>query len=193
MFDYKKLYEVQFFVNDAVTTLPVINATITKGIPIFWWNGEKVVVNGELYIADTNGENIQPVGGGDALPINSIFEYDGDTVPDGYELVLDYSTTEQIIGTWIDGKPIYRRTFVGNTGTSAQTVITSAYNNDTIRVVNAYGSIRTSSGGTNIGSYVNGNYYSGLFIHSNELQLYFGSSLKSGTYMITIEFTKTTD
>ena len=104
-----------------------------------------------------------------------------------------YSTTEQKIGTWIDGKPIYRRSFAGNTGTSAQVVITSAYNNNTIRVVNAYGSIRTSSGGTNIGSYVNGNYYSVLFIHSNELQLYFGSSLKSGTYMITIEFTKTSD
>lgn len=57
VFDYKKLYEVQFFVNDAVTTLPVINATITKGIPIFWWNGEKVVVNGELHIANVNGDN----------------------------------------------------------------------------------------------------------------------------------------
>ena len=88
-FDYKKLYELQLFVNDSVTTLPTIVATITKGVPIFWWNGEKVVVNGELYIADTNGENLQPVGGGDALPINAIFEYDGDKVPEGYEEVID--------------------------------------------------------------------------------------------------------
>ena len=98
VFDYKKLYEVQFFVNDAVTTLPVINATITKGIPIFWWNGEKVVVNGELYIADTNGDNLQPVGGGDALPIGTIVEYDGSTVPEGYEVVDD-----SFCQIWTDG------------------------------------------------------------------------------------------
>ena len=57
LFDYKSIYDVQFFVSDAVTTLPTINLVITKGIPIFWWNGEKVVVNGELHVADENGEN----------------------------------------------------------------------------------------------------------------------------------------
>ena len=108
-FDYKKLYEFQLFVNDSVTTLPTIVAIITKGVPIFWWNGEKVVVNGELYVADTNGENPKPAGG-DTLPVGSIFEYNGNSVPDGYELVQDYSKTEQKTGSvWIDGKPIYRK------------------------------------------------------------------------------------
>ena len=28
----------------------------------------------------------------------------------------DYSTTEKIVGTWIDGKPLYQKTLAGNTG-----------------------------------------------------------------------------
>lgn len=31
----------------------------------------------------------------------------------------DYSTDEQIIGTWIDGKPLYQKTVTGNTSSSA--------------------------------------------------------------------------
>ena len=50
----------------------------------------------------------------DSLPIGTIVEYDGTIVPDGYEEVEDkgeiYSTEEQIVGTWIDGKPIYKKT-----------------------------------------------------------------------------------
>ena len=50
---------------------------------------------------------------GDKLPIGAIVDYDGVDIPNGYEEVEDYlpiySTTEQVIGTWIDGKPIYRK------------------------------------------------------------------------------------
>lgn len=60
-FDYKSQYDLQLTIKDKLTTLPVINVIITKGIPIMWWNGEKVVVNGDLYIADENGDNAQNV------------------------------------------------------------------------------------------------------------------------------------
>lgn len=61
-FDYKTQYDVQVVIKDKLTTLPIINAIISKGIPIMWWNGKKVVVNGDLYIADENGENAVNVG-----------------------------------------------------------------------------------------------------------------------------------
>ena len=41
--------------------MPTINVIIIRGIPIMWWNGEKVVVNGDLYIADKEGENPQNI------------------------------------------------------------------------------------------------------------------------------------
>ena len=49
---------------------------------------------------------------GDALPIGTEVTYDGASVPNGWVEVdnpFEYSTDEQKIGTWIDGKPIYRK------------------------------------------------------------------------------------
>lgn len=48
----------------------------------------------------------------DSLPVGTIVDYDGNTVPDGYEEVEDtnkiYSTEEVVIGKWFD-KPLYRK------------------------------------------------------------------------------------
>lgn len=92
-FDYKSQYDLQLTISDKLTTLPTINVIITKGIPIFWWNGEKVTINGDLYIADADGNNpinVKNLGGGadyDSLPVGSIINFDGDEVPVGYEIV----------------------------------------------------------------------------------------------------------
>ena len=92
IFDYKKVYNFVLYVEDALTRL-VINALVVKGIPIFWWNGEKVTINGDLYLADEDGNNPinvkNLVGGGgyDSLPVGSIISFDGDEVPVGYEEV----------------------------------------------------------------------------------------------------------
>lgn len=54
---------------------------------------------------------------GDTLPIGTEVDYDGQTVPAGWQEVDDpnvYSTAEKRIGTWIDGKPLYRKVFKGN-------------------------------------------------------------------------------
>lgn len=40
----------------------------------------------------------------------------------------DYSTTEKIVGTWIDGKPLYQKTVTGVIGTLLVTDITNAEN-----------------------------------------------------------------
>ena len=78
------------------------------------------VVNGELTYDSAKDAELQSLWAsqmqsnstGDTLPIGSIFEYDGETVPDGYEEVSDpnqYSNEEKVVGTWINGKPIYRK------------------------------------------------------------------------------------
>lgn len=92
IFDYKKVYNFILYVEDQLTKL-VINVLVVKGIPIFWWNGEKVTINGDLYIADEDGNNpinVKDLGGGadyDSLPVGSIINFDGDEVPVGYEIV----------------------------------------------------------------------------------------------------------
>ena len=59
---------------------------VLKGIPTFDYGEHDLKVNGDLFVADINGENAYKV-------------YDN----------FSYSTTETVIGTWIDGKPIYRK------------------------------------------------------------------------------------
>lgn len=76
-------------------------------------------IQGEQGIQGPKGEKGEDgQAGGDTLPVGTIVEYEGDTVPDGYEEVEDegeiYSTSETKIGTWIDGKPIYRKTILYN-------------------------------------------------------------------------------
>ncbi|MBQ2350367.1 MAG: hypothetical protein II393_03795, partial [Cytophagales bacterium] len=46
------------------------------------------------------------------VPVGTVVQFDGNTIPVGYEEVNGletYSTTEQVVGTWIDGKPLYQR------------------------------------------------------------------------------------
>ena len=66
---------------------------------------------GEKGIPGEKGEK-----GDESYPIGTIVEYDGDTIPSGFELVEDkgevYSTEEQRIGTWL-GKPLYRKVIQG--------------------------------------------------------------------------------
>ena len=48
----------------------------------------------------------------DTLPVGSEVDYNGTTIPTGWEEVdspNEYSTEETKIGTWIDGKPLYRK------------------------------------------------------------------------------------
>ena len=57
----------------------------------------------------------------ESLPVGTELDYDGETVPTGWEQIDDpnsYSTTETICGTWIDGKPIYRTVIQTSTATS---------------------------------------------------------------------------
>ena len=63
---------------------------------------------------------ISSTGGGDTIPVGSEFDYDGTTVPEGFEQVSDptsYSSNEIVIGTWFD-KKLYRKYLNFNLTTS---------------------------------------------------------------------------
>lgn len=81
----------------------------------------------------------------DTLPVGTEVDYDGDTAPTGWTEVADpntYSTNEVRIGTWVNGKPIYKKTFNFNvpahTGETYQ-VITSYADNNILDVIYAEG------------------------------------------------------
>ena len=114
---------------------------------------------------------------------------------DNYIKGIDnYSTSEKVIGKDTDNKNVYRRTFKGTLSNSSYTRITTDYDNTKIILKRAYGSLRKEGNGSiQIGSYVNSNWYSGIYVHEEEIQCYHGQNARGGTYDITLEFTKITD
>lgn len=71
---------------------------------------------------DANGLQVSSV------PVGTIVQYDGDTVPTGYEEVNgleNYSTTEQRVGTWIDEKPLYQKVITGTCPDYSSSTITT--------------------------------------------------------------------
>lgn len=55
----------------------------------------------------------------DTLPVGTEVDYDGETVPEGWSEIQDYSTSEIDTGKkWIDGKTIYRKVVNDTLGTT---------------------------------------------------------------------------
>lgn len=101
-----------------------------------------------------------------------------------------YSTSEQVVGTWIDGKPLYEITLTGSTGASINTYKTIGQIQNLESIAQAYG-------------YVKATYYEpipkpNLTIHisygNGDVNTYFTSnSYQNKPVTITVQYTKTTD
>jgi hypothetical protein len=109
---------------------------------------------------------------------------------------LNYSTQEQKIGEWIDGKPLYRRCFKGTTSSSSPTIVTYDINSKNCSVKNSGGFLTEGTDPNlhmNIGGYANDNWRCGVYINDRQLSIYHTSNLCNGAYEMFVEYTKTTD
>jgi len=85
--DYRNKGTFTIVVQDLLTSA-TDKQEVLKGIPTFDYGEHDLQVNGELYVADINRANAYKV-------------YDR----------FNYSTTEKVVGKWIDNKPIYRKVY----------------------------------------------------------------------------------
>lgn len=113
-----------------------------------------------------------------------------------YENARTYSTSEIKVGTWIDGKPIYRKvfSFTTPTGNTDYVINTGISMNKIIKV---YGGISSASGGiTPIPTAIDwsGTIYATSLRAANNNIYYRGNAAygNQSAYAI-IEYTKTTD
>lgn len=142
----------------------------------------------------------------DTLPIGAIVEYSGSTIPSGWTEISDpteYSATEKIVGTWTNGKPIYRKVIVYTKGvdfTSNNTTILHGISNiDEIvnynvlskTIDNLYRLIPWTYYTTSSTS----SWYSGIAVNATNFKLEIGTTLYEvlNNIRIIIEYTKTTD
>lgn len=115
---------------------------------------------------------------------------------DGYD---NYSTGEQVIGTWIDSKPLYRKTlyFASNGGGTSEVSYTlSNYgitNVDTIFITHPSFYSNNLNGYKNPFQYYDGNKYS-CGVNATTLIVTLGyAPISNSPFVITLEYTKTTD
>ena len=118
-----------------------------------------------------------------------------------------HSTTEQVVGTWINGKPIYQKTFTGTTPSSGSTyptvgtVVSYSIGANVEYAISLYGYVMGSSGACiplnvplsstqYVTSWVRTNDYTS---DPNAVAVACGSGLTSRPFAVTIRYTKTTD
>lgn len=141
----------------------------------------------------------------DTLPIGTELDFDGEVsdIPDGWQQTTDvntYSTNEIKTGkTWVDGKPIYRKTLTGNTGSArvnAQYTILTDDNIDIITNAEGVCKNKTAPSKAYILSFSDtmALVYDTAGSNINKLVLFMNnSSAATFDYWITIEYTKQAD
>lgn len=107
-----------------------------------------------------------------------------------------YSTEETRIGTWIDGKPIYRKVFIGTAGTNltAVSVPLSALYVD--HLIDVHAIIEDSNGNITFITSYSDEYTTvpSLFTSKTSITINAVKSILGGNrYYIIVEYTKTTD
>ena len=112
-----------------------------------------------------------------------------------------YSTDEQLTGgTWIDGKPLYKRTFVTTAPSSVNTITNIVTLDEAIEPVNMYGFLMRDNGSRMmLLMYINDSQTGNISIwhrrnDGNHIGMITGGSanLNKPVY-VTVEYTKTTD
>ncbi len=156
-----------------------------------------VTGDGKSYIDYDNDRILISSGIGEALPVGSEVDYDGDDVPTGWEKVDDvprYSTDEIVCGTWIDGKPIYRKVLTLSSLPNTQTLSIDISSLNVAIVISLVGysntglvfnGTRTGVDSAPIDMFVD--------ISRNQIDLITYQDRSNMSGFIIIEYTKTTD
>ena len=118
-----------------------------------------------------------------------------DRVSDAEKNFNKYSTTEEVVGTWIDGKPLYRKCF-NYTATTGEVIVAdlSSLNIDT--VCHMYGNFKDGNALIeSIPFYLHSAYTVTPFykLADKSLRLTANIANLTGTGVVIIEYTKTTD
>ena len=111
-----------------------------------------------------------------------------------------YSTDEKVCGVWIDGRPIYRRTFVGTLNPSGGVTNVSLLSNvggsDILsmqlavsKIVGTVEFALTTFAGGNVGA---GDFLFPIYYVTNGLQIQTGNTdYRGANYRLVVEYTKT--
>lgn len=105
-----------------------------------------------------------------------------------------YSTTEQVIGTWIDGKPLYRKVInIDSLPNNANKNYDTGLTHGTHSIKNFYGCYTNGQYDLGINEYSGSNYIRTVIAFALNIQITTNSDKSSYSGFVVIEYTKTTD
>ena len=110
---------------------------------------------------------------------------------------VKYSTTEQVIGEWVDGKPLYQKSFVQTSGSLSDHIILNHNISGLKVVVYAIAMLRKNDNSLQMPMTVDQDGIE-LNITNTKLELWIGNDFlnvlgTNGRYIVHIQYTKTTD
>lgn len=124
----------------------------------------------------------------DTLPVGTEVDYDGETVPDGWTQVSDYSTNEIDTGKlWINGNAIYRKCYQ-ITKSTTEVIIDTISNLSIVTRCNTY--LTRNDGYKNIDNFYGGTSDKGTTYVDPNNNIKYNSSY-NGTLDVVLEYTKT--
>ena len=111
------------------------------------------------------------------------------TIPSPYHT---YSTSEQQIGTWVNGKTVYEKSFYGTLLDATLTpIFETTGRNGHLRIIDVKGSLYGPQylNAIGIGGYFNENFYSmWYYALMDYFYLFYSDSFKNGYYFMTIQY-----
>ena len=152
----------------------------------------KNLVNGTNIIIEESGDNI-------SMNLSSAYNTNlQQEINDSFKENNIYSTDETIIGTWINGKPIYRKVVQYNKTSNGQVDLNlSTYGIENVENIwlNQNSFIKTNANEYKaVNTYESDSYFTFCtFSSTNSLRLSSNSGYARGLWNLIIEYTKTTD
>lgn len=194
-FDYRSQFEILVYYTDTFGARSNDPFVVVRGFPVFWWSSDTFNINGKLRV---NNREVVP-------PEDKIKNTKTSGTTDAYSvdyinLLHAYSTEERVVGTWIDGKPLYEKTFkITSTITNNDALAHNIKNVSVIWVDNAF----VQNYNSNKLSYTLPVTYYGTDLGKDELSMYADDTYivfkvqtawgEGWSKYVTLRYTKTTD
>lgn len=112
-------------------------------------------------------------------------------IPGGGDDMHTYSTKEQAVGTWIDGKPLYERSYLLTTVSGTMGTLPSG-----IEVINVFGGLKFAAGQAwqpLTTFYDSSNYFTVYINSSGEIKYSGAASYLNKTCYLVVQYTKNSD
>lgn len=157
----------------------------------------------EDYVPASNGDGTwswKEQQGGGSSGVTDVLVNGDSVVSDGVaniSISTDvYSTEERVVSTWVDGRPVYEKTYIGKAEYRYTNIIIENVNSIYDNIISASGFVKNDNGtGVSMGGLSNSSDWT-LGCHitgQGQLAVYCGGATQTGNYIVTIRYTKISD